>query len=252
MTDHTSLGDRMKAYEKCYNFSLPRRSHVVIRLDGKAFHTWTRGLKKPYDEDLWYVFCETVINLVSHMQNVQFAYFQSDEISIYMNDFNTIHTEPWFGNELQKLVSVSASICTAHFNSSASTLRAFENKPLAYFDSRAFLLPEQAEVFNYFYWRFRDCMRNSILSAGQFYFSQKQLHGKNTSEVQEMLFQEHGVNWSKDFPDWNRNGTVCFKVDGQIWQTMPCPNLLEDEGKGILSDWIPSHEPYKVLTHGNI
>ena len=251
MTDKTSLGDRMKAYEKCYNFSLPRRTHVILRLDGKSFHTWTRGLSKPYDEDLWRVFCETTIDLVKHIQNVQFAYFQSDEISIYMNDFATIRTEPWFGNELQKLVSVSASVCTAHFNKSARSLPSFEEKPLAYFDSRAFVLPEQAEVFNYVYWRFKDCMRNSIMSAGQHYFSQKQLHKKNTSEVKEMLFQECGIKWSKDFPDWNKNGSLCFRSpDGP--SIIPCPNLLEQEGKAFLADLIPAHLPYEVSNYGNV
>lgn len=242
-----SLGDRMKAYERCYNVTLPKRSHVIIRLDGKAFHTWTRGLQKPYDEQLWHLFCETTKYLVSQMQNVKFAYFQSDEISIYMNDFNTVHTEAWFANELQKLVSVSASICTAKFNELAGSHPRFKDKPLAFFDSRAFILPEQSEVFNYFYWRFRDCMRNSILSAGQYSFSQRQLQGKNTSQIQEMLFQEHGINWSQSFPKWNRNGTLCFKHDEDGWVTIPCFNLLTDEGKSILAEWIPFHEPYRIV-----
>lgn len=252
MTDKTSLGDRMKAYEKCYDFVFPRRTHLIIRLDGKAFHTWTRGLNKPYDPLLWDIFCRTVLGMCKEMQNVKFVYFQSDEISIYMNDFGSLHTEPWFGNELQKIVSVSASICTAIFNDAFRSIESLQYKPHAFFDSRAFVLPEQAEVFNYFYWRFRDCMRNSILSAGQYYFSQKQLHGKNTSQVQEMLFTEHGVNWSQDFPDWNRNGTLCFYQPEDGWVIMPCPNLLTDEGKSILTAWIPFHEPYKVIVNGNV
>jgi tRNA(His) 5'-end guanylyltransferase len=211
-------------------------------------------MTRPYDERLWQVFCDTVHLLCKNIQGVDFAYFQSDEISLVMSDFQDVKTEAWFANNLQKLVSVSASMATAAFNASVPYhFTNWRQTPPALFDSRAFVLPEQSEVFNYIYWRFRDCWRNSILNAGQSKFSQAQLHQKNTDMIQEMLFQEHGINWAKDFPSWNRNGTLCYKDDDTgEWIVEPCMNLKEYDGKAFLLSMIPYHKPYELDSHGYV
>lgn len=132
-------------------------------------------------------------HLFNEAQGSLFVYTQSDEISLLLQDFIEQDTQAWFDGNLQKICSVSASIVTALFN-----LRRSYTTPskIAYFDSRAFTIADPAEVTNYFLWRTRDCIRNSINSLGQCYFSQKELHGKNTSEVQDMLLTAKSVNWN--------------------------------------------------------
>lgn len=221
------LGERMKRYENITRQSLPPRTYTVIRLDGKAFHTYTKGFERPYDIRLMRVMDNTAIALCERLQNVRYAYVQSDEISILMSDFESIHTDAWFKGNIQKIVSVSASIATAHFNNGMyldEDILARMDK-IAYFDSRTWSIPDRDEVFNYFLWRQQDATRNSIQMGAQKLYSQKQLNGKNTSELQEMMWQK-GQNWN-DYPVGFKRGRIIlkervellgkktFKVDGR-------------------------------------
>lgn len=203
MTRKDSLGDRMKAsYENRARHLLPRRTYTVIRLDGKAFHTYTRGLDRPYDAKLMEDIGEAARFVCEQISGVRLAYTQSDEISLILTDFATPQTEAWFDGNLQKIVSVSASLVTAKFN---------ELRPgkLAFFDSRAFTIPDPVEVANYLVWRQQDATRNSISMAAQDRFSHNQLHGKSTGDMQEMLWSQHGVNWNDYDPRFKR-GTVVY------------------------------------------
>jgi tRNA(His) 5'-end guanylyltransferase len=146
---------------------------------------------------------QTAATLVQNIQNARLAYTQSDEISILMNDWGKLTTEAWFDNGIQKMVSVSASMATAKFNVAVSDQGNF-SPTMALFDARVFNIPKE-EVANYFIWRQQDATRNSINMLGQFYFSHKELQGKTTDEVQEMLFSKHGVNWN-DIPTWQKRG----------------------------------------------
>ncbi len=199
--DKTSLGNRMKKYESVSKTKLMRRTPVVIRLDGKAFHTWTRQLilvdqtlkTEPYGEVMHKAMFYTTEYLMKNIQNAVLAYSQSDEISILLNDWNRLTTEQWFDGSIQKITSVSASMATVGFNC-ISPIRNMHLKP-ALFDARAFNVPMD-EVANYFIWRQQDATRNSIQMLGQFYFSHKQLHGKNVSQIQDMLMETHAINWN--------------------------------------------------------
>lgn len=111
-----TLGDRMKGYEDCYRFKLPKRGYTMIRVDGKAFHTYTRGLRRPFDDGLIEDMNKTAEYLCKNMMGAKFAYVQSDEISILLTDFEKTETQPWFENNVQKMVSVAASMATAMFN----------------------------------------------------------------------------------------------------------------------------------------
>lgn len=221
--EHSDIGTRMKAYENCYRVYLPRRQAVIVRIDGRAFHTFTKGFVKPYDEFFAEAMQETTKQLCENIGGCKFGYTQSDEISLVLTDYETINTEPWFGNNLQKIVSISASMATFFFrqNFLAAVVSSKEesNNPayfkaygqkLCVFDSRAFIIPRE-EVVNYFYWRQLDCVRNSIQSAGQANFSHKDLQGLNCDQIQEKLFQEKNINWSKDYPAWFRNGAAFYK-----------------------------------------
>jgi len=172
---------------------------MIIRIDGKAFHRYTRGLEFPWDMNLHFAMTETAKALIKSIQGASLAYLQSDEISVLCTDYETYKTCSWFDKNVQKIASVSASIATLAFNKNAP----HKNKD-AHFDSRCFVLPRE-EVVNYFIWRQQDATRNSIASLAQSKFSSKALHGKNTGEMQEMLFSGYGINWN-DIETWKKRG----------------------------------------------
>ena len=210
----------MKGYEDAFRIYLPKRIPLIIRVDGKAFHTFTRSLERPFDKDFMDAMLDTAIRLCAEIQGVKLAYWQSDEISLLITDYDTLTTQAPYDKNLQKLVSISASIATSSFNMRTqwideyreSRCLPFKFKSLGNFDSRAFILPKE-EVCNYFLWRQQDATRNSINSVGQAHFSPKQLHGLNTSKVQDLLFKEKGVNWN-DLPVIEKRGACIVKQEG--------------------------------------
>lgn len=235
MATKDSLGDRMKSYyEDRYRINLPRRTNILLRIDGKAFHSYTKGLKRPFDTDLSDDMDETTKYLCENIQGAKIGYVQSDEISILITDYDTLDTSPWFDNNLQKMCSISASLATAKFNQlrmrrSFSNLKSdpIEHGPTAYdmeihnkvldsklamFDSRVFIIPEAEEVVNYFIWRQQDATRNSVSMAAQSMFSHKQLQGKSGSAMQDMMFIEKGVNWN-DYPFRFKRGGAVVKLN---------------------------------------
>jgi len=202
-----SLGTRMKKYEEVSMGRLSPRTPLIIRLDGKAFHSWTRGLRKPFDATMQALMGHCALELVKQIQGAELAYTFSDEISVLVHYYKQFNSEPWFNNELQKIVSVSASIVTAKFNHEAFAFPETSNKGLAHFDSRVFTIPED-EVCNYFIWRMEDCVRNSIQSLARSLYSHKECNNKNQSDLQEMCFQK-GHNWN-DLETKNKRG-FCVK-----------------------------------------
>lgn len=237
MNKNDALGSRMKQYENCYRLHLPRRQAVIVRIDGRAFHTFTKGFARPYDEVFASTMWETAKKLCENISGVRFAYTQSDEISLVLVDYENINTEPWFGNNLQKIVSISASMATYYFerifldmivdkDGLNAHVDAFNYKP-CFFDSRAFIIPRE-EVVNYFYWRQTDTIRNSIQLLGQANFSHNQLQGKNCDEIQEMLWQEHSINWSKE-PEWFKNGVAIYKKPMKVTHIAPNDTVVTVE-----------------------
>lgn len=189
-----TLGDRMKAYEDCYRIKLPRRSNVIIRIDGKAFHTYTRNLARPFDAGLASDMDYTAASLLNEIQGAKLAYVQSDEINILVTDYDTLETSAWFDNNLQKMASVAASAATAHFNEARirsviaeDGYEGLKDLVMAQFDARVFVIPEIAEVANLFLWRCQDAKRNSIQMFARSVFSQKDLHCKNCDQILSML-----------------------------------------------------------------
>lgn len=197
-----SLGDRMKlVYENRTRYQLPGRTYIIIRIDGKAFHTYTKGLQRPFDHDLISDMDQTTMFLCKNIMNCQFGYVQSDEISLLLTDFLTTDTQAWFDNNLQKMCSISASLATSKFNKLRWT-RGIDKD--ANFDSRVFTMGSKSEVANYFLWRQQDATRNSISSVAQSMFSSKELHRISTNQMQEMIFQKSGINWDKYDPKLKR------------------------------------------------
>lgn len=238
------LGDRMKQYEGIPRISLMRRQPVIIRIDGKAFHTFTRGFERPFDDILIKSMQETMKYLCENIQGCKMGYCQSDEISLLLTDYENINTAAWFDYQVQKMCSIAASMATLAFNrifkkrveeakedyeNFAPVIASIYTSPEkhedwtklieaycraqekgAMFDARCFSIPKE-EVCNYFLWRQNDCTRNSIQMVAQANFSHKQLQNKSCDELQEILWQEKNINWN-DFEIVKKRGSCCTKT----------------------------------------
>ena len=241
MPIHDDLGKRMKNfYEEIPKTKLMRRTPVIIRIDGKAFHTFTRGFKRPFDEILIKTMQETTKYLCENIQGCVLGYTQSDEISLVLVDYQRFETSAWFDYEIQKMCSIAASITTMAFNRFfAKNVKEYDmewkcgltpqsveiqkkhfdyievlNKAIekgAMFDARVFNIPKE-EVTNCIYWRQLDASRNSIQMVGQANFSHKELQNKSCNDIQDMLMLQKGINWN-DFPTYQKRGTCVIKEE---------------------------------------
>lgn len=234
MQVHDNIGIRMKTfYEQIPKTKLMRRCPVVIRIDGKAFHTFTRGFKRPFDAVLIQTMQETTKYLCENIQGCVLGYTQSDEISLVLIDYEKFETNAWFDYEVQKICSISASMATMVFNRVFGILVTLERNRLlksaeydnsiiqyrdallkakntcAMFDARCFNIPKE-EVTNYIYWRQLDASRNSIQMVGQANFSHKELQNKNCNDIQDMLMTQKGINWN-NYPTYQKRGSCCIK-----------------------------------------
>lgn len=242
--NNSDLGKRMKEfYEQVPKTRLVRRMPVMIRIDGKAFHTFTRGFQKPFDDILIKSMQETMKYLCENIQGCVFGYTQSDEITLVLVDYKRLTSSAWFDYEVQKICSISASMATMAFNKffeeevkkqdelnkieyfeSAASYIEYQDRMITYwnairkgamFDSRCFNVPKE-EVTNFVYWRQLDATRNSIQMVGQANFSHKQLQGKSCNMIQDMLFTEKGINWN-DLPVVKKRGSACIKDSEGHW-----------------------------------
>jgi len=250
MPVNDELGKRMKRYEAIPQISLMRRTPVAIRIDGKAFHTFTKHLNKPWDNIFQAAMQNTMKYLCENIQNCVLGYQQSDEITLILTDYETLNTDAWFGYEVQKLCSISASMATMKFNQAFTdnaskwcddfwkawnrskeeadyfnTLNECVRKG-AMFDARCFNIPKE-EVTNLVYWRQVDAVRNSIQSMGQAHFSHKQLMNKNTKEVRQML-EDNGTLW-EDRPVAERRGVACLKGEDGWYIDYNMPTLKGED-----------------------
>lgn len=257
MPVNDELGKRMKTfYEEIPKTKLMRRTPVMTRIDGKAFHTLTRGFNKPFDEVLMKAMQETMKYLCENIQGCVFGYTQSDEITLVLVDYQTLTTSAWFDYEVQKICSIAASMATMIFNREFSKavdefakevgklqkerkfedfyengdrLRAYD-KALengAMFDARCFNVPKE-EVTNFVYWRQLDATRNSIQMVGQANFSHKELQGKSCNQIQDMLHEQKDINWN-DFPTSQKRGSACIKQDGEWIIDLEMPILKGED-----------------------
>lgn len=246
MPVHDDLGIRMKTcYEQIPKTKLMRRTPVAIRLDGKAFHTFTKGFQKPFDEILVKSMQATMRHLCKNIQGCVLGYTQSDEITLILVDYKNLNSAAWFEYEVQKICSISASMATMFFNKTFSSLvyeyknsikdfdetteegknkyallKAYLNSlnKGAMFDARTFNIPKE-EVTNLIYWRQLDATRNSIQMVGQANFSHKELQHKSCNMIQDMLMTQKGINWN-DIPTHLKRGSCCIKVydEHEGWQ----------------------------------
>lgn len=238
-----TLGERMKEYEKVSRIKLMRRTPVIIRLDGCHFHTWTRGLDRPFDRNLMHIMQKTMLALCEQIQGCVLGYTQSDEITLVLVDYQRMESMAWFDNQVQKMCSVAASIATSAFEKALheeidklevdaqgyywndqllKQEECLEKRHLlidkkwkANFDARAFNIPIH-EVINNLIWRQQDATRNSILSVAQSLYSHKELQGIGTKELQNKMLTEKNVNWN-DYKTDEKRGIAAIKDNKGKW-----------------------------------
>lgn len=269
--DRSDLAKRMKGYESVSKTRLVSRMPVIIRIDGKAFHTFTRGFKKPFDEVLIKSIQDTMKYLCENIQGCVLGYHQSDEITLVLVDYKKLNSSSWFDNEVQKICSIAASMATMAFNkffkSNVEKMISEYNCSLvpqcmeiqmkrdeyhrtllkavskgAMFDARCFNIPKE-EVTNNIYWRQLDATRNSIQMVGQANFSQKELNGKSCNKIQDILFTQKGINWN-NFPTYQKRGSCCVRnkivisVNG-VMGTAQLRDTSKSENEWIIDKNIP-------------
>ena len=263
--DNSLLGDRMKEYESRNQYFLKRRTPVIIRVDMRAGHTFTKGFQRPFDEVFGNSMVRTMEYCAANIGNCVFAYCQSDEITFVLSDYRKLNTDAWFGYRTDKLCSIAASMATMAFN------KYFESEVLSYilqydtritegypktlalaerydtlseyekilvkaiekgamFDARCFNIPKE-EVCNCIYWRQLDATRNSIQMIGQANFSHAELQGKSCNNIQDMLHEQRGINWN-DFPTRWKRGVAWTKTNGTNYE-MP---ILRGEDRKYVDD----------------
>ena len=234
--DRIDLAKRMKGYEKRNRYYLQRRMPVILRLDMRAGHSFTKGFKRPFDEVFIKSMQETAKYLCENIQNCKLSYQQSDEITLLLVDYDKLNTDCFFDYRVDKLCSIAASMATMAFNkffekyvdeyrfSKWDGVSNYEDGTWGYiqtllnavdkgamFDARCFNIPKE-EVTNNFYWRQDDASRNSIQMVGQANFSHKELHKKSRNDIQDMLMTQKGINWN-DFPIYQKRGSCCIKEE---------------------------------------
>lgn len=232
--DTSDLANRMKEYEKRNQYYLQKRIPVAIRVDGRNFHTFTKGFERPFDKILMTTMQETAKYMCENIQGAKFAYVQSDEITIILVDYDTLETDCWFNYRTDKLCSISASMATMAFNKFfTKNVNYFEMthehddtineycttlvnaaEKGATFDARCFNIPKE-EVANLIYWRQLDATRNSIQMVGQANFSHNELQGKSCNMIQDMLLTQKDINWN-DYPVACKRGSACRKVAREV------------------------------------
>ena len=260
MPVNDELGKRMKEYyEQVPKYRLMRRTPVAIRIDGKAFHTFTRGFQKPFDEVLGNSMVRTMEYLCKNIQGCVFGYTQSDEITLLLIDYKQLNSEAWFDYQTQKMCSIAASMATMAFNryfneefnkwfDKASTCEHTHSMSIgdwnlyhayaksiekgAMFDARVFSIPKE-EATNLVYWRQLDATRNSIQMVGQAKFSHNELQGKSCNMIQDMLLTQRDINWN-DYPTrWKRG--VAWKRSIGVDYDMP---ILKGEDRKYVDEVI--------------
>ena len=264
MSVNDELGVRMKEnYENIPKTKLMRRTPVAIRIDGKAFHTFTRGFKQPFDEVLIKTMQQTTQYLCQNIQGCVLGYSQSDEITLILIDYQTLTTEAWFDYRVEKLCSISASMATMAFNKffyenvfqyNGMASMDMSNKKYPYkeiyakaiekgamFDARCFNIPKE-EVTNLIYWRQLDASRNSVQMVGQAYFSQKELQDKSCNDIKDMLMTK-GINWN-DLPTYQKRGSCCVKnkifiESNGVTADVYLRDISKSENKWIIDTNIP-------------
>jgi len=222
------LGDRMKMYEARETTRFMPMLPIYCRIDGRCFSAFTKGMDRPFDENLSSVMANATAALVKETGALA-GYTQSDEISLLWHSDDP-RSQIFFDGKKQKIVSITAALATSIFASWAYHIWPEKMKKPIVFDSRAFQIPNKTEAANAFLWREKDATKNAISMAARTEYSHKELQGKSGSEMQEMLFQK-GINF---------NSYPAFFKRGVFFQRKTVNRVLTDSE---LQSIPPKHRP---------
>lgn len=239
---YDSLGDRQKDYEKSFDYTLIRRTPIIVRCDGRSFHRVCRKLNKPYEPLLLEAMAQTMFYVVSEMAGAVFAYQQSDEITFVLRNDQSLDSEPWYANRIQKIASIAGSLATLGFSKAIAKLdKKLDLVGDALFDARVFALPTISETVNNLIWRQQDCTRNAVSAAAQAILGRKfgkktglkMLHDHSTKDKIVMMKSECGIDFEEEFPASFRMGVGAYKVPVVI----PSQTGEEATRKKWMIDW---------------
>lgn len=259
MNQVSSLGTRMKEYEELTRVVLPKQYYTILRLDGRAFHTYLSKAVKPFDMDFVEDMAWLTRKLCAEISGTTLAYTQSDEISILIQNLKP-ETEPWFRGQVQKMVSVAAAAASGYMSVRRLDRDHIEEHRPVMFDARVFNLPSLAEVNNYFMWRQQDTKRNAVSMAAHAAFSHRSLQGKNTPQMITML-ADRGIDFY-EYPLTVRQGILTYREYGERettyfdkreqtlksalttrswWESIPAPEFSER-----VDSYIPRNVPLSL------
>lgn len=231
-----SLGDRLKSYEFLDTQRKAFKGQPIIaRLDGKGFHTFCHGLKKPFDERLSKLMIRVMWSLIDRF-NATVAYTQSDEITLAWFVDSTSKSEYIFDGRFQKMDSLLAAYASSIFNRELQTFIPEKGACTEIFDCRSFVVPNLLEAYHAFLWRQQDCTKNAISMAAQSMFSHKSLQGQNGQVMRERMLAEHGVNFD-DFPVAFRRGTFARRI--KVIKPIDADLLKKLSAKGVMMPTCP-------------
>lgn len=233
-----SLGDRQKTYEQAYDSRIIRRLPVIVRVDGRSFHKVTKKLSRPYSASMVNLMANTMFLVAKEMDGCVFAYQQSDEITFVLRNDQSLESEPWFNNRVQKIASISAAMTTSTF---IKLHQSMDDPPQlignTLFDARVFAVPSINEAINNLIFRQQDCIRNAITGAAQAELGKifgrkktfKTLQNKNAQERMQLLLDECDIDFNSYYPAAFRHGVAAYKI----------PQLIDtDEGQVTRHKWV--------------
>ena len=222
------LGERHKNYEEAYDLKIIRRIPIIIRIDGRSFSRLTKRLPRPFSGDMINLMSNAMLVVAKEIEGCVFGYQQSDEITLILRNDQSLTSEPWFGNRVQKMVSVASASATQAFNDLYKKMpEPIELVGPAIFDARVFGVPSINEAVNNLIFRQQDCLRNAVTAAAQAELRSR--HGRKTAdrilqkrttiERAEMLRDECGIDFNTHYPSAFRNGVATYKI----------PKIIETE-----------------------
>jgi tRNA(His) guanylyltransferase len=210
-----SLATRMKQYEASFDITLPSGSPTILRLDGHAFSKFTSHFCRPFDQRIHDAMIAVCIDLLAYFPSATLAYTHSDEITLVFPE-----GVQSFNERVQKLSSLAASYCSVRFNAHLAAFltaspepkvkdSAFDRLGTAHFDARFFAVPSVEEAFNCVLWRCRnDAVRNSVNAFARTLYSTKEMHGKTSIQLIDMMKNEKNVVYEKAVPRWALEGCL--------------------------------------------
>ena len=111
-----TLKEKCKELQKRSDYYIDNHKYILAHIDGRSFSKMVKNkFEKPFDDDFIDMMNATAKYLCEQVQGVQFAYVQSDEITLVIKAL-TEDSDVFFGGRLCKMQSIIASLATSKFN----------------------------------------------------------------------------------------------------------------------------------------